>query len=87
MVVTIESVIEPDWGYLIDGRFVPLQDVRLRDLESSQDHEDPTGLLEDLDTVVLEVYLDDEYQFFDVGPYSALDQDVADQLLEWLSPT
>jgi hypothetical protein len=87
MTVTIESVTEPDWGYLIGDRFAPLQDVRIKGLESSQEHEDPIGLLEDLDTVVLEVYLDDEYQFFDVGPYDELDQDVADQLLEWLSPT
>jgi hypothetical protein len=62
---------------------IPYSSIDLLGFESSQEHEDPIGLLSEPDSLTL-VFEGVEYE---IPSYGELDNDTREILLEWFSPT
>jgi hypothetical protein len=73
---------EPD--HLLVGGIVkiPLQEIRIKGLESSQEDNDPMNTL-----VFHPIVIEHGGIEYDLGKFTELESDVQETLLEWYSPT
>jgi hypothetical protein len=61
---------------------IPLQEIRIKGLESSQEDNDPMNTL-----VFHPIVIEHEGIEYDLGKFTELESDVQETLLEWYSPT